>query len=80
MQNNLLVCALLVLTIFPFQYTEGPSFKRITYLTEIDCKNTIRNNNNYCILIDKRNDFTLHEWKKDNCIRSEHKWAGKKLR
>ena len=77
MQNNLLVCALLVWTIFPFQYTEGPSFKRITYLTEIDCKNTIRNNNNYCILIDKRNDFTLHEWKKDNCIRSEHKWAGK---
>ena len=80
MQNNLLVCALLVWTIFPFQYTEGPSFKRITYLTEIDCKNTIRNNNNYCILIDKRNDFTLYEWNKDNCIRSEHKWAGKKLR
>ena len=80
MQNNLLVCALLVWTIFPFQYTEGPSFKRITYLTEIDCKNTISNNNNYCILIDKRNDFTLSEWNKDNCVRSEHKWVGKKLR
>tara|TARA_B110000093_G_C12812549_1_gene343476 strand:- start:178 stop:405 length:228 start_codon:yes stop_codon:yes gene_type:complete len=75
----LLVCALLVWTIFPFENIEDSSSKRITYLTEIECKNTIKNNN-YCILIDKRNDFTLHEWKKDNCIRSEHKWAGKKLR
>lgn len=75
----MLVCALLVWTIFPFENIEDSSSKRITYLTEIECKNTIKNNN-YCILIDKRNDFTLHEWKKDNCIRSEHKWAGKKLR
>ena len=77
MQNNLLVCALLVWTIFPFENIEDSSFKRITYLTEIDCKNTIRNNNNYCILIDKRKDFTLKEWDQDNCIRSEHKWVGK---
>ena len=76
----MLVCALLVWTIFPFENIEDSSSKRITYLTEIECKNTINNNNNYCILIDKRNDFTLHEWMKDNCIRSEHKWAGKKLR
>ena len=76
----MLVCALLVWTIFPFENIEDSSSKRITYLTEIECKNTINNNNNYCILIDKRNDFTLQEWQQDNCVRSEHKWAGKKLR
>jgi len=75
----LLVCALLVWTIFSFENIEDSSSKRITYLTEIECKNKIRNNN-YCILIDKRNDFTLSEWNKDNCVRSEHKWVGKKLR
>ena len=75
----MLVCALLVWTIFPFENIEYSSSKRITYLTEIECKNTIKNNN-YCILIDKRNDFTLQEWQQDNCVRSEHKWAGKKLR
>ena len=73
----MLVCALLVWTIFPFQNIEDTSLKKITYLTEIDCKNTIRNNHSYCILIDKRNDFTLEEWNKDNCVRSEHKWVGK---
>ena len=75
----MLVCALLVWTIFPFENIEDSSSKRITYLTEIECKNTIKNNN-YCILIDKRNDFTLQEWQQDNCVRSEHKWAGKNLR
>ena len=48
----------------------------LTYLTEIECKNTIKSNNDYCILIDKRKDFTLQEWQEDNCVRSEHKWIG----
>ena len=73
----MLVCALLVWTIFSFENIEDSSSKRITYLTEIECKNTIKNNNNYCTLIDKRNDFTLQEWQQDNCVRSEHKWVGK---
>ena len=73
----MLVCALLVWTIFSFENIEDSSSKRITYLTEIECKNRIRNNNNYCILIDKRSDFTLQEWQQDNCVRSEHKWVGK---
>jgi hypothetical protein len=73
----LLVCALLVWVVFPFESIDNNSFKRITYLTEIDCKNAKINNNSYCVLIDKRTDFTREEWDADNCVRSEHKWIGK---
>ena len=72
----MLVCALLVWAVFPFESIDNNSFKRITYLTEIDCKNA-NNNNRYCVLIDKRTDFTQEEWDADNCVRSEHKWIGK---
>ena len=73
----MLVCALLVWTIFPFININENSFSSLTYLTEIECKNTIKSDNDYCILIDKRKDFTLQEWQEDNCVRSEHKWIGK---
>ena len=72
----MLVCALLVWTIFPFININETSSSSLTYLTEIECKNTIKNNKDYCILIDKRKDFTLQEWQEDNCVRSEHKWIG----
>ena len=72
----MLVCALLVWTIFPFININEYPFSSLTYLTEIECKNTIKSNNHYCILIDKRKDFTLQEWQEDNCVRSEHKWIG----
>ncbi len=71
----MLVCALLVWTIFPFININETS-SSLTYLTEIECKKTIKSNNDYCILIDKRKDFTLQEWQEDNCVRSEHKWIG----
>ena len=73
----MLVCALLVWAAFPFENFDKKPFKRITYLTEIDCKKSIKNDNNYCILIDKRKDFSMEEWTQDNCGRSEHLWIGK---
>ena len=72
----MLVCALLVWAVFPFENFDKKPFKRMTYLTEIDCKNSIKNPNDYCILIDKRKDFSLEEWNQDNCGRSEHQWIG----
>ena len=72
----MLVCALLVWTIFPFININETSYSSLTYLTEIESKNTIKSNNDYCVLIDKRKDFTLQEWQEDNCVRSEHKWIG----
>ena len=72
----MLVCALLVWTIFPFININENSSSSLTYLTEIECNNTIKSNNDYCVLIDKRKDFTLQEWQEDNCVRSEHKWIG----
>ncbi len=74
----MLVCALLVWIVFPFEYNEKHSENlRNTYLTEIDCKNSLSKKNSYCILIDKRKDFLYEEWMNDNCFRSEHKWIGK---
>jgi len=73
-----LVCALLVWIVFPFEYYEKNMVTlRNSYLTEIDCINSLSNNQNYCILIDKRKDFLYEEWLEDNCSRSEHEWIGK---
>ena len=77
----MLLCALLVWVIFPFEYLAIDEISiRKTYLTETDCnkdlnKNNIKNRN--CILIDKRVDFSYEEWGNDICFMSENIWEGK---
>lgn len=77
----MLVCALLVWSMFPSETIYTKNLKRSTYLTEIDCNNALKNRitdeHIICIQIDKRIDFSLEEWNEDNCGRSEHKWVGR---
>ena len=78
----MLLCALLVWAIFPNEYIKkNDMLVRKTYLTEVGCnKDLIQKNlknEKYCLLIDKRIDFSFEEWRNDNCFRSENKWIGK---
>ena len=78
----MLLCALLVWAIFPNEYIKkNDMLFRKTYLTEAGChKDLIQinlKNKKYCLLIDKRIDFSFEEWRNDNCFRSENKWIGK---
>ena len=73
----MLLCALIVWAIFPFEYENN---LRHTYLTKIDCENYLINHtedsNKFCMKIDKRVDFSFIEWNEDNCGLSEHIWTG----
>lgn len=74
----MLLCALLVWVIFPYEYINSDGvFIRKTFLTEIDCKKDLIKNNSNCIIIDKRVDFSYEEWSNDICFISENKWEGK---
>ena len=78
----MLLCALLVWAIFPNEYIEkNDMLVRKTYLTEAGCQKDLiqknLKNEKYCLLIDKRIDFSFEEWRNDNCFRSENKWIGK---
>ncbi len=74
----MLTCALIVWLLNPYDWN-GKNIRE-TFLTNIECKNKIVLDKNYCIKIDKRNSLTKKEWLKDNCSLSEHMWIGNKIK
>ena len=71
----MLSCALIVWVLQPIDWNQYNL--RDWYLTEAECLKK-DDDEFYCKKIDKRIDFLLIEWEKDNCNLSEHKWSGMK--